>query len=100
MATIMAIAKAIHHDKPPERFTTLVYVDGLKKTNRLKYGSELRKLAVPTRKVQGVARDENNALVRLADALAGFISDALVGKETEIVTLFESARKRGRLVEV
>ncbi len=53
VATITAIAKAVQHIRPSERFTTLVYIDGLKKSRRLKYGSELRKLGIPTRKVQG-----------------------------------------------
>jgi len=48
MATIMGIAKAVHF-KEPKEYTTLVYVDGLAKTKRKEYGSELRKLGVPTR---------------------------------------------------
>lgn len=109
MATIMGIAKAVHF-KEPKEYTTLVYVDGLSKTKRQEYGSELRKLGVPTRKVQGVSRDENNALTRLADAIAGFVRDVLdkrslsllhKGKEGEdMEKLFKEAIKEESLIEV
>src|SRR5260221_3263138 len=100
VATILAIAKAINSKKPADRYTTLIYIDGLKKNKRQYYGSELRKLGVPTRKVQGVTKDENNALIRLADAIAGFVVDALSGKDTETLSLFQQVRKRGQLIEV
>src|SRR3989344_8466752 len=95
MATIMGIAKAVHFREPKE-YTTLVYVDGLAKTKRKEYGSELRKLGVPTRKVQGVSRDENNSLTRLADATAGFVRDVL-DKEEGVQSLFKIAIKTGSL---
>lgn len=99
MATIMGIAKAVHF-KEPKEYTTLVYVDGLAKTKRKEYGSELRKLGVPTRKVQGVTRDENNSLTRLADAIAGFIRDVLDRKNEDTKRLFRQAIKNESLVEV
>ena len=79
---------------------TLIYVDGLTKSKRHVYGSELRKLGIPTRKVQGVTRDESSALIRLADATAGFVRDAL--DETahhEIKAMFEDAKRKGWLRE-
>lgn len=98
MATIMDIAKAVHFREPKE-YTTLVYVDGLAKTKRHEYGSELRKLGIPTRKVQGVTRDENNSLTRLADAVAGFVRDVL-DKEEGVQSLFKVSIKTGSLIEV
>ncbi|TSC88003.1 MAG: Uncharacterized protein G01um10145_952 [Microgenomates group bacterium Gr01-1014_5] len=103
MATIVGIAKAVHFKEPSQGYTTLVYVDGLSKTKRQEYGSELRKLGVPTRKVQGVARDENNSLTRPADALAGFVHDVFEGKSkdpSEMKGVFEKGVKNGNLVEV
>jgi len=100
IATIMAIAKAVQFRKPAEGYTTLVWVDGLSKTKRHEYGSELRKLGVPTSKVQGVAKDENNSLTRLADAIAGFVRDVLDGDRGEIRQLFDEARRREILIEV
>ena len=99
LATITGIAKAVHF-KEPEEYTTLVYVDGLSKNKRQEYGSELRKLGVPTRKVQGVNKDENNALIRLADAVAGFVRDVIDGEKGEIQDLFKKAIKNGSLIEI
>ncbi len=100
VATILGIAKAINVSKPVEDFTSVVYVDGLSKTKRHEYSSELRKLGIPTAKVQGVAKDENNSLIRLADSLAGFIRDVLDGDRREARKLFDRVVKSGVLVEV
>ncbi len=100
MATIVAIAKAVHSGKPKTPYTTLIYVDGLSKTKRHEYSRELRKLGIPTRKVQGVAKDENNALTRLADAIAGFVRDVLDGAEGDLQDLYAEAKRKGALIEV
>lgn len=100
MATIMGIAKAVHFREPGKDYTTLVYVDGLHKVKRRQYGSELRKLGIHTRKVQGITKDENNALTRLADAIAGFVRDALEKKNKDIQELFDEAIKKESLIEV
>lgn len=99
MATIMGIAKAVHF-KEPENYTTIIYVDGLARTKRHEYGSQLRKLGIPTRKVQGVVKDENNALIRLADAIAGFIRDAVEGNDVQLKSIFIEALEKGILIEV
>lgn len=100
LATIMAIAKAVQWKKPADVYTTLVWVDGLSKTKRHEYGSELRKLGVPTQKVQGVTKDENNSLTRLADTIAGFVRDVLDGDRGEIRQLFDEGIRREILIEV
>lgn len=100
MATIMGIAKAVHFKEPQNGYTTLIYIDGLTKNKRHEYGSELRKLGVPTKKVQGVPKDENNALTRLADAIAGFVHDVLDGKDKEAKILFNEAVRSKNLIEV
>lgn len=99
MATIMGIAKAVHF-REPENYTTLVYVDGLYKTKRHKYGSELRKLGIHTRKVQGIAKDEDNSLTRLADAIAGFVRDAIEKRDKRTMELFKRAINDKGLVEL
>lgn len=101
MATVVAIAKGINVRKPRGKYTTIIYVDALRKPKRHEYGRELRKLGIPTRKVQGVARDESNALIRLADAIAGFVRDVVRGEaDQEMKALFERAKRRGVLIEV
>ncbi len=99
-ATIEGIARAIHHFEAATDSKNFVYIDALSKNKRRIYGALLRKAGVSTYKVQGVTKDENNALVRLADAVAGFVRDALDGESSEIVTLFEEAESAGALVEV
>ena len=76
-ATVEAIARAVLWQKPTEKYTTRIYIDALSKEKRHGYGTALRRLGIPTDKVQGVTKDENNALIRLADAVAGFIGDIL-----------------------
>jgi hypothetical protein len=98
-STVEAIANAIQFKKTSERYAAAVYVDGLSKTKRRQYAVELRRHGIRIRKVMGVARDESNALTRLADAIAGFISDALADEKSEIGELFERAKSEGALVE-
>jgi len=99
-ATIEGIAHAIKWRKPTEQFTTLIYVDGLAKTKRHDYGAMLRHLGIPTHKVQGVAKDENNALIRLADAVAGFMRDMTDGQSGKLKELFTKSQDAGVLIEV
>ncbi|HSW88937.1 MAG TPA: hypothetical protein VLG12_07275 [Candidatus Saccharimonadales bacterium] len=99
-ATIKGIVAAIKWKKPKDKFTTLVYVDGLAKTKRHEYAVKLRHFGIPVKKVQGIARDETNALTRLADAVAGFILDVLEDKSPEIKNLFQRVNKEGVLIDI
>lgn len=54
----------------------------------------------PSRKVQGVTKDENNSLTRLADAIAGFVRDALDKEGEDMEKLFKEAIKEESLIEV
>ena len=99
-ATVVTIAKAISWRRPTGKYTTTVYVDGLSKTKRREYSLRLRRLHLPVRHVRGVARDESDALTRLADAIAGFVRDALEGEAPEVEALFEKVRAEGVLVEL
>lgn len=99
-ATIEGIVAAVTWEKAKSKCTTIVYVDGLKKTKRHEYGVLLRRSGLHVRKVQGVARDETNALTRLADAIAGFVLDAVDENSEEIRKLFQKAKREGMLIEV
>lgn len=98
-ATIIAIAKAVNCQKDMQNYMVAVYVDGLSKTKRREYSVELRKLGISTDKVQGVTKDENNSLVRFADAVAGFVRDVLDGDRGDAKKLFEQVIKAGALIE-
>ncbi len=99
-ATIEGISHAIKWHKPSNQFTTLIYVDGLAKTKRHDYGAMLRHLGIPTHKVQGVSKDESNALIRLADAIAGFMRDIADGQTGKIKELFIKGKEASILIEV
>jgi hypothetical protein len=99
-ATVEGIARVLRYFEAAQGYKTFVYIDALSKSKRREYGALLRKSGVSTYKVQGVTKEENNALVRLADAIAGFVRDALDGDSDEIVALFEEAKSASTLIEV
>jgi hypothetical protein len=71
--TILTTAKAVLQ-KAREPYTATVLVDGLGKKERHRFAAGLRRLRIKIRKVRGV-RDQKDAFIRLADAIAGFICD-------------------------
>jgi hypothetical protein len=75
--TILTTAKAIL-EKAKSPYSAVVFVDGLRRSERNRFGAGLRKLQVKVSKVRGI-RDEANEFIRLADAIAGFIRDCLDG---------------------
>lgn len=68
--TVVAIASAINEYKNTPRYKASVFIDGLKKTEVKLVGLGLRRVGIHVEKVRGV-RDESDALVRLADSVAG-----------------------------
>ena len=74
-----------------------VYVDGLVKTQYREYQVRLRKLGCHVVKVRG-AKDENEPLIRLSDAVAGATRDLLEDRYNELEELFSLAVKRDILV--
>lgn len=95
-ATVESIARAIHSlSSPGSRFS--VQVDGLAKTKCNTYKTDLRKRGVSVEKVRGV-KDENEPLIRLADALAGAARDMLESEDSELRKLFALATRTGIFV--
>lgn len=74
-----------------------VYVDGLVRTQYKEYQVRLRRLGCQIEKVRG-GKDENEPLIRLADAVAGATRDLLEFQDTELKTIFSNAVKQGLLV--
>ena len=77
--TVLTTAKTIlarAHDP----YEATIFIDGLSKTERRIVADGLRKLRVKVRKVRGV-KDEADALIRLADAIAGFVRDCHEGDQ-------------------
>ncbi len=76
--TLLTIAKALGERVRRRDYKVTVVIDGLRRGEARQAAMGLRRIRVPVRKVRG-AREESNALVRLADAMAGFIRDAEEG---------------------
>lgn len=96
-ATAEAAARAIRL-KAQGRYKVTVLVDGLRKTERRAFAHDLRAARVHPYKVRGVLKEENNALIRLADAVCGLVRDADEGQgwAEEIVRRLQ---QRGYLVQ-
>lgn len=58
---------------PPYKAT--IFVDGLSGSALPRFSRTLRDLHVQTKKIRGVRKDENSALIRLADAFCGLVRD-------------------------
>ena len=71
-----------------------VYVDGLSRADVVVFGKELKALSIKRRKVKGVRRDENNAFIRLADALCGLVRDAREGTPVAVELMSLLRKKR------
>jgi hypothetical protein len=99
-ATIDAIARATSWAPPAEKYDVIVYVDALSRTKRREYSNALNQRGIHVVKVQGVTKDENNALTRLADALAGMVRDVLDGDDEEVKRLYEAGLKARVIVQV
>jgi len=89
--TILTTAKAILN-KAKIPYQSTVLVDGLKRSERRRFAAGLRKLNVRVSKVRGV-RDQSDALIRVADAVAGFVRKSL-GEDKSMRELFKKAMLR------
>jgi hypothetical protein len=79
-------------------YKATVFVDGLSGKELKRFAKGLRALRITVRKVRGL-RDESDSLIRLADAMAGFIRDALE-KKPYAQRLYQEALKRQVIQEV
>jgi hypothetical protein len=95
--TVTTAAQAItaHAQKP---YKATVIIDGLPNSLYRPYAAALRKHDILTDKVKG-ADDNKDALLRLADALCGFVRDALEGA-TSLQKSFKKAIDEGYIIEV
>lgn len=73
--TSFAAAKAILKKSGGDDYKATVFVDGLKKKEIVIFSRGLKDLRIKTRKVRGVKKDENNAFIRLVDAICGLVRD-------------------------
>ncbi len=74
--TSYATAKAILKKSGKDNYKVTVFADGFKKKELSIFSRGLRDLKIRTKKIRGVKKDENNALIRLVDAICGLVRDA------------------------
>ena len=96
-ATIDGIASAIRKLRPLGSHV-YVHVDGLPKSKRHVYKTRLRQLSCPVKKVSWVTKDENEPIIRLADALAGASAALEKYQNEELRQIFSSAEENGKLI--
>jgi hypothetical protein len=91
--TIIATAKAIISTAPAINYEASVYVDALGSKERVAMAAGLRQRQIKVKKVRGMT-DESNAIIRLADAVAGFVRDYLEGGK-KMETIYKKALQKG-----
>jgi ribonuclease HII len=89
--TILSTAKAIQA-AAQEQYESTVYVDGMRKNEQRFFAAGLRSLHIRVRHVRGLT-DQADAFIRLADAIAGFLRDAME-KDTTMQSLHLRAIQR------
>lgn len=95
--TILTTAKAILSETE-NLYRATILVDGLVKTERFRFTAGLRKLKIKVYKVRG-ANNKNDSLIRLADAMVGFVRD-YIEEDTDIDKLYKKAIARKVVREI
>jgi len=79
-----------------QNYKATVLIDALPPKHAIIVSRVLHKSGVQVKKVRGVKHDENDALIRLADAVCGFVRNAYEG-QVEMKKLFDVAIQKGVL---
>lgn len=78
--SVITIATAINSAKEQDEYKASIFIDGLQKSEVLIIGISLRRLGIKAEKVRGV-KDESNSIIRLADAIVGFVREYVEGTD-------------------
>jgi hypothetical protein len=98
-AMIRTIALAISAAADAAEVQATVRIDGLPASQVQLVGSRLHRAGVRLKKVRGVKRDENDALIRLADALCGLVR-AADADEPVLRDLFARCLRQGAIRDI
>lgn len=93
----MSVVKAVKDKKYTDKKGTIL-VDGLNKHEIMWFSKEIRKQGLKTDKVRGV-KDQNSAIIRLADGICGFVFEAKSGNKNA-TKLLSSEIKKKTIIEV
>ncbi len=77
-------------------YKATVLIDALPPKHAIVVSRALHKLGLQVKKVRGIKHDESDALIRLADAICGFVRNAYEG-QVEMKKLFDDAIQKGVL---
>ena len=94
--TIQSTAQAILSHTELSGQSTAVLVDGLARSERQGFARRLRQQSIVVDKVRGV-KDESDALIRLADAIAGFVRHSIEEKHAGLQAMYHAALAEGKL---
>ena len=95
--TVQAIVRALSATGETD-YKATVFIDGLPRSLERAVGLQLRRSRVRIKKVRGL-KDEADALIRLADAVCGFVRGAVQGQPA-MQALFEQAKRAGVFEEL
>lgn len=96
-ATIVGVARAI---RGLSVSNVSIFVDGLTKPKCNEYKTDLRQLGCSVKKVRGIRKDENEPLIRLADAVAGAAAELIKYGSEDLGEIFSQAKQQGTIVEL
>ena len=96
-ATVETIGSALGLPANNEHKAT-VFIDGLSRSSERGVGLLLRRSGLPIQKVRGL-NDESEPLIRLADAVCGFVRGAIEGN-TDMRTLLDEALRTGVVIDL
>jgi hypothetical protein len=86
--TVRTITLAMNRSANGE-YKATVLIDGLSRSDERNVGLMLRRSGLSVQKVRGI-NDESEPLIRLADALCGFVRSVMEGNSTTHVLLTEA----------
>lgn len=78
--TVLAVVKAVK-DKNYLDNKSSIFIDGLNKHEIMWFSREIRRHGLKTDKIRGL-KDQNSAIIRLADSVAGFVFEVEFGDKT------------------
>lgn len=97
--TIATIARTLQLKNPETAPRSEIFVDGLSKSMQAVYATQLRRHGIMGARIHRV-RDESNPLVRLADALAGFVREATQEERESSTSLLLQAVRQQIVIQV
>jgi hypothetical protein len=96
--TVRTISGSLRRHRMTDRKAN-VLIDALPRPSQTKVSNELHNMGIRTEKVKGVKKDENNSLIRLADAICGLVREAYEGRP-EMRNLVARGIRTGYLIDL